>query len=72
MLSVKGIYENGQVKLLEDIPHTKKAKLIVIVLEEEELSDVELDTSLFDDLVGVVAIREDGSTNHDKYIAKKN
>ena len=71
MLSVKGIYENGQVRLLEPIPSEKRAKVIVTVLEEsdhEEREEKEVDVNLFDDLVGVINVREDGSTAHDKYI----
>ena len=72
MLSVKGIYENGQVRLLEPIPPEKPAKVIVTVLEEldhEEGEEKEVDVNLFDDLVGVINVREDGSISHDKYIA---
>ena len=70
MLSVKGIYENGRVKLLEAIPHTKRAKVIVTNLEEG-LSEDEVKESLFDDLIGVVSVRENGSINHDHYIAQR-
>ncbi len=69
MLSVNGIYENGQITLLEKIPNTKKANVIVTVLEKEEPEGT-VDISLFDDLVGAVSSREDGSTNHDQYITK--
>jgi hypothetical protein len=72
MLSVKGIYENGQVRLLEPIPSEKRVKVIVTVLEEldrEEVEAKEVDVNLFDDLVGVINVREDGSATHDKYIA---
>ncbi len=34
MLSVHGIYQNGNVILLEKIPQVKQAKVIVTVLEE--------------------------------------
>jgi len=71
MLSVKGIYEDGQVKLLEKIPQTKRAKVIVTVLEDE-LSEEDIDVSLFDDIVGAVSIREDGSVNHDEYVSMGN
>ena len=46
--------------------------MIVTVLEELDLEEVEakeVDVNLFDDLVGVINVREDGSTAHDKYIA---
>ena len=72
MLSVRGIYENGQVRLLEPIPSEKRAKLIVTVLEKldhEEGEAKEVDVNHFDDLIGVISVREDGSTAHDKYIA---
>ena len=71
MLSVKGIYENGQVYLLEPIPSEKRANVIVTILEEsdhEEVETKEIDVSLFDDLIGIIDVREDGSTAHDKYI----
>ena len=38
MLSVNGIYENGQVTLLEALPYNKPVKVIVTVLEESELT----------------------------------
>jgi hypothetical protein len=72
MLSVKGIYENGQVRLLEPIPSEKRVKVIVTVLDEidrEKVQAKEVDVNLFDDLVGVINVREDGSAAHDKYIA---
>ena len=36
MLAVKGIYEDGKVKLLEDIGKIKKARVYVILIPEEE------------------------------------
>ena len=72
MLSVRGIYENGQIRLLEPIPSEKRAKVIVTVLEEldhEEGEGKEVDLNFFDDLVGVINVREDGSIAHDKYLA---
>ena len=72
MLSVRGVYENEQVRLLEPIPSKKRVKVIVTVLEEldhEEGEAKEVDVNLFDDLVGVINVREDGSIGHDKYIA---
>ena len=72
MLSVKGIYKDGQIRLLEPIPSDKPAKVIVTVLEEldqpEDKSD-KVDMNLFDDLVGVIDVRVDGSITHDKYLA---
>lgn len=34
MLSVRGIYENGQVRLIELLPEKKRFKVIVTILEE--------------------------------------
>ena len=71
MLSVKGIYENGQVYLIEPIPHKKRVEVIVTVLEdlkELENNDYEADVHAFDNLVGVIDVREDGSEAHDNYI----
>jgi hypothetical protein len=33
MISVPGIYENGKITLLEEIPHIQQARVIVTVLE---------------------------------------
>ncbi|QTA83082.1 Uncharacterized protein dnl_54750 [Desulfonema limicola] len=64
MLSIEGIYENGRIHFLEPLPFLKRAKVIVTVLEElETLKDEyeEADINLFDDLVGIVDICENGS-----------
>ena len=71
MLSVKGIYENKQLHLLEPVPHKKRIKVIVTFLEdfsESEENENEVNVHAFDDLVGVIDVREDGSEAHDKYI----
>ncbi len=71
MLSVKGIYENKQLHLLEPVPYKKPVKVIVTFLEdlsESEENEHEVDIHAFDDLVGVIDVREDGSEAHDKYI----
>ncbi len=71
MLSIKGVYENGQVHLLEPLPFLKRAKVIVTIVEETELGEDENrepDITLFDDLVGAVNVRSDGSIRHDHYI----
>jgi hypothetical protein len=36
MLSVKGIYENGQVRLLEPVPYKQSINVIVTLLEQPE------------------------------------
>lgn len=72
MLSVKGIYENGQIRLLEPIPSEKPAKVIVTVLEELDRAESETNQvvlNLFDELVGVINVRVDVSIAHDKYLA---
>lgn len=71
MLSVKGIYENGRIRLTEPVPFLKRAKVIVTIVEETELEEDENrepDINIFDDLVGIVNVRSDGSTRHDDYI----
>jgi len=70
MLSVKGIYKNGRVTLLEAVPPRKrKANVIVTILDEPEEPDKKEDRlNLFDDLVGVIDVRKDGSANHDQYL----
>ncbi len=37
MLSVRGIYENEQIKLLERLPYKKRMNVIVTVLEEDKI-----------------------------------
>ena len=73
MLSVNGIYEDGKVRLLEKIPSKKRAKVIITILEEEktENTEKEVDPKLFDDLVGVISVRNDGSVNHDQYLTSE-
>ena len=71
MLSVRGIYENGKVKLLEPILGKKRAKVIITILEELKETEAgyqEVDINIFDDLVGAVSARENGSIKHDQYI----
>ncbi len=37
MLSVRGIYENEQIRLLERLPYKKRMNVIVTVLEEDKI-----------------------------------
>ena len=37
MLTVKGIYEDGTVRLLQDVGDIKKARVYVILVPEEEI-----------------------------------
>lgn len=74
MLSVRGIYESGQIKLLEPIPYLKRAKVIVTIIEEAEEAESEkpeADMNVFDDLVGMIDAREDGSAAHDQYLCSE-
>ena len=69
MLSVKGIYENGKEILLEPIFSKRSAKVIVTLLDEAvETGNQEMKLNLFDDLVGVIDSREEGSIKHDQYL----
>jgi len=69
MLSVRGIYENGKVILIEPILSKKRAEVIVTLLDEPvETVNQKVNINLFDDLIGIVASREDGSIKHDQYI----
>lgn len=67
MLSVKGVCGNGEVKLLENIPDTKRVKAIVTILDNDESNQEDIDSDLFDDLVDVISVCEDGAVNHNKY-----
>ncbi len=71
MLSVRGIYEKGRVRLLEPVPFEKRLNVIVTILEEpyeQKNRHMEADIDAFNDMVGVIDEREDGSVSHDKYI----
>lgn len=73
MLSVKGIYENGKIELLEPILNHKKAKVIVTILEEIEeagSNSEKRNGNVFNDMIGIISEREDGSTNHDHYLSE--
>ena len=41
MLAVKGIYEDGKVRLLQDVGDIKKARVYVILVPEENVRDEE-------------------------------
>jgi hypothetical protein len=72
MLSVKGIYENKQLHLLEPVPHKKLVKVTFLEeLSESEENEHEVDIHAFDDLVGMIDVREDGSEALDKYITSQ-
>ena len=72
MITVNGIYENGQVTLLEPIPFKKKSKVLVTVLDEVPTNkDLPAPLDLFDDLIGAISQQEDGASEHDRYIYMK-
>ena len=65
MLSVRGIYENGKVMLVEPILSKRRTEVIVTLLDEPaETENQKVNINLFDDLVGIVASCEEG-VNHD-------
>ena len=67
MLSVRGIYENGKVMLIEPILSKRRTEVIVTLLDEPaETENQKVNINLFDDLVGIVASCEDGSIKHDQ------
>ncbi|MEA3359725.1 MAG: hypothetical protein U9R17_10045 [Thermodesulfobacteriota bacterium] len=73
-MSVKEIYENDKVRLSEPLFSKKRAKVIVTILEEPEQIEAEnfkVDINIFEELVGVVAAREDGSIKHGHYSSLK-
>jgi len=72
MLSVKGIYENGRVRLLEPVPHAK-ATVIVTILEDVSDSEAPEETTgagAFNDLIGAIEVRENGAADHDRYLLR--
>ena len=36
MITIKGVYENGEIKLLEEVPAKAGSKVLVTFIEEEE------------------------------------
>ena len=71
MLSVHALYKDGKVTLLEDQPAVRCARLIVTVIDqilpEERDATGPSSVDLFDDLIGVIDVREDGATGHDRH-----
>ena len=66
MLKCEGIYENGIVTLLENVPIKKKTRVEVVFITEEE---PEIDYSAMDELIGFCeSERTDASVNHDAII----
>jgi hypothetical protein len=69
MTSVRGVYEDGQVRVSEPLILSGRHNVIVTVLDDD--SDVEAsdyDFSVLDKLAGALSVREDGAVCHDKYI----
>ena len=71
MISIHGIYENGKIELLEPIPLKRKAKVIITILDDIEPENNTVPLDLFDDIIGKISCRDDGSENHDDYIYSK-
>jgi len=71
MFSVRGIYENGQVTLLEPIPETRRASVIITILDEQSEPEKKMDVSVFRQLMGVLEERTDCSSDHDRYLMKE-
>lgn len=66
MLQLRGIYENGSITLLEEVPIKKKTPVIVSFITEDEK---DLDYSALDEMLGFCeSTRTDASTQHDKII----
>lgn len=71
MLRVKGVYEDGGIRLLEDVSWNEGAKVLVTVATEEEtfvLKGEPLPPGFFDDLVGAAEGGPDDSEKHDLLI----
>ncbi|MCK5328281.1 MAG: hypothetical protein KAJ05_05260 [Candidatus Latescibacteria bacterium] len=66
MLQCEGIYENGMVTLLENIPIKERARVVVMFVAVEK---PEMDYSAMDEIIGFCASeRTDASVNHDAII----
>ncbi len=69
MISIRGIFEDGEVRLLEPSPSGKRAKVIVTFLDDNQsdskLNDGDMDMNLFDDMTGVIGEKVNGSLSHD-------
>ncbi|WP_295431988.1 hypothetical protein [uncultured Thiodictyon sp.] len=74
MVSVHAVYEDGKVTLLEDLPAVRRARLIVTVIDPippaatDATATGPAPVDLFDDLIGVIDLREDGAAGHDRYL----
>lgn len=55
MLSVPGIYKNGEVILLAEIPQIQQARVIVTVLEEWPVFEVDVKAPAADQWLGSLA-----------------
>ncbi len=64
MLQLHGMYENGQVALLEEVPIHKKTPVLITFIEEDSP-----DYSAFDELLGFCeSTQTDASVKHDEII----
>jgi len=71
MLSVRGVYRDGKVELLESIPGLRQARVIVTILDDGPLAEEEGSLDALKDLVGAISVREDGAIGHDRYVYGK-
>jgi hypothetical protein len=70
MISVKGVYKDGRIELLEPLPALGTFNVIVTVLDEPAVLEKRIAPDAFDDLVGAVSSREDGAERHDEYLCE--
>ena len=71
MITVNGLYKNGEIKLLEPITIKEKTKVLVTIVDENIKDTPNIPLDFFNDLIGTISHRKDGSTDHDKYIYSK-
>jgi hypothetical protein len=72
MFSIHALYEDGKVKLLENLPAVRRARLIVTVIDPipETATDATrpAPADLLDDPIGAIDVRADGAAGHDRYL----
>jgi len=68
MVTVKGVYEKGSIRLLEDVPLLDNSSVVVTIFDDTKvniLNGADIPEGFFDDLVGVVEGGENDSVDHD-------
>jgi hypothetical protein len=67
MLQLRGIYENGNITLLEEVPIKKKTPVIVSFITED--AEEKVDYSALDEMLGFCeSTRIDAAIQHDTII----